>query len=65
MTRITETEKETLDDEIVTEIRAARKVYAKSLGYDVKRILKDLQRHATEHSQRIVTLPPRLSVAIK
>jgi hypothetical protein len=47
------------DDEIVEAIRLRRQAHAKSLGYDLKRITKDLQRQEREAGQAVVTRPAR------
>jgi len=49
----------TKDDEIVEEIRRHRQAHAASLDYDLKRILKDLQRQERESGRSVVTRPPR------
>jgi hypothetical protein len=49
----------TKDDEIVGEIRRHREAHAASLDYDVKRIMRDLQRQERESGRRVVTRPTR------
>jgi hypothetical protein len=48
-----------VDDEIVAEIRRCRQAHAESLGYDLKRIVDDLQRREKESAAPLVERPPR------
>lgn len=48
-----------VDDEIVEEIRRRRQAHAQSLGYDLKRIVEDLQRREKESGAAVVERPPR------
>ena len=48
-----------VDDEIVEEIRRRRQAHAASLGYDLKRIVEDLQRRENESGVPVVDRPPR------
>jgi len=48
-----------VDDEIVEEIRRRRQAHAESLGYDLKRIVDDLQRREKESGTRGVERAPR------
>jgi len=48
-----------VDDEIVEEIRRRRQGHAESLGYDLRRITKDLQRQEKESGTPVVKRPPR------
>jgi hypothetical protein len=48
-----------VDDEIVEEIRRRRQAHAESLGYDLKRIVEDLQRRERESGAPVVERPPR------
>ena len=49
----------TFDDEIVEEIRRRREAHAESLGYDLKRIIEDLQRQERESGTPVVRRAPR------
>ena len=49
----------TFDDEIVEEIRRRREAHAESLGYDLKRIIEDLQRQERESRTPVVRRAPR------
>ena len=46
-------------DEIITEIRSHREEHAASFDFDIKRIVKDLQRLERESGTRTVTRLPR------
>lgn len=46
-------------DEIIDPIRAHRDAHAKSFNYDVKRIVKDLQRQERESGADTIIRPPR------
>ena len=48
-----------VDDEIVEEIRRRRQAHAESLGYDLQRIIEDLQRREREAGVEVVERPPR------
>lgn len=48
-----------VDDEIVEEVRCRRQAHAKSLGYDLKRITRDLQRQEKASGVSVVERPPR------
>lgn len=48
-----------VDDEIVEEIRRRRQSHAKSLGYDLKRIVKDLQRQERNSGASFIERPFR------
>jgi hypothetical protein len=48
-----------VDDEIVDEIRRRRQAHAESLGYDLKRIVEDLQRREKDSGTPVVERPPR------
>lgn len=48
-----------VDDEIVEEIRRRRQAHAEALGYDLKRIVEDLQRREMESGAPVVERPPR------
>lgn len=53
-----------VDDEIVEEIRRRRQAHAESLGYDLKRIVEDLQRRERESGASLVERPPRAPQAM-
>ncbi|QYX30079.1 hypothetical protein [Sphaerospermopsis torques-reginae] len=44
-------------NEIVEEIEKYREEYAKSFGYDLKAIFKDLQKKQFAHKHKLVKLP--------
>jgi hypothetical protein len=48
-----------LSDPIVEEVRAARQAFAKEHGYDVKSIVRALQKEESESGRRVVSLPPK------
>ena len=48
-----------IHDEIVEEIRRRRQVHAESLGYDLKRIVEDIQRQERASDASVVERPPR------
>ncbi len=47
------------EDKIVAEIRHRRKAHAASLGFDLKRIVEDLQRQERESGVQVVIRKPR------
>jgi len=49
----------TLDDEIVEEIRRRRQAHAASLDYDLKRSTEALQRQERQSGARLVVRAPR------
>lgn len=49
----------TIDDEIVEEIRRRRQAHAESFDYDLKRITADIQRQERESGELVVSRPPR------
>jgi hypothetical protein len=53
-----------VDDEIVKEIRRRRQAHAESLGYDLKRIVQDLQRREKESGTPVVDRPSRTPQAV-
>ena len=53
-----------VDDEIVEEIRRRRQAHAESLGYDLKRIVEDLQRQEKASGASVIERPPRKPQAI-
>jgi len=48
-----------VDDDIVAEIRQRRQAHAESFGYDLKRIVEDLQRREKESNTQVVDRPSR------
>ena len=46
-------------DPIVEEVRAIRETFAKEHGYDVKAIVRALQREEAESGRRVVFLSPK------
>jgi hypothetical protein len=46
-------------DPIVEEVRAIREALAKEHRYDVKAIVRALQREEAESARRLVSLPPK------
>ena len=48
-----------VDDEIIEEIRRRRQDHAESLGYDLKRITKDLQRQEKASGVSVIERHPR------
>jgi hypothetical protein len=53
-----------LDDEIVEEIRRRRQAHAESFDYDLKQIVKDLQRQERETGLPVVERQPRKPMAM-
>ncbi len=51
--------KNEIEDEIIEEIRRRRQAHAESLGYDLKRIIADLQRREKESGWSLVERTPR------
>jgi hypothetical protein len=41
-------------DEIVEDVRAARKAYAEQFGFDIERMMEDLKAAEATHPERIV-----------
>ena len=48
-----------LADPIVEEVRRVRQEYAKRLNYDLHAIAADLRKQEQEHSERLVSFPPK------
>jgi len=48
-----------LPDEIVEDIRAARRVHAAAFGFDVVRIVADLRKKDAVSGDSLVSLPPK------
>ena len=46
-------------DPIVEEVRAIREAFAKEHGYDVKAIVRALQREEAESGRRVTSLSPK------
>jgi hypothetical protein len=46
-------------DPIVEEVRRVRQEYAKQFGYDLHAIAADLRKHEEQHSERLVSFPPK------
>ena len=51
--------KSTDEDEIVEEIRHRRRAHAESLGFDLKRIIEDLQRQERDSGAEVLVRSPR------
>jgi hypothetical protein len=47
------------EDSVLQEVRAARDEYSRSLGYDVQRIVADLQQLDLRGDWKVVRLAPR------
>ncbi len=47
------------NDPIVEEVRKARQAYLKRMNYDITALAEDLRKHEQEHSERLVTYPPK------
>ena len=52
-------------DEIVEEIRQHREAHAASLGHDLKRITRDLQRQERESGRNIVVRAPKKPISVR
>ena len=48
-----------LPDEIVEDIRAARRAHAGAFGFDVARIVADLRKKDAASGDHLVSLPPK------
>ncbi len=46
-------------DPIVEEVRRVREEYAKRFNYDVHAIADDLRKQEQQHSDRLVSFPPK------
>lgn len=46
-------------DPVVEEVRRIRHDYAERFGFDLRAIANDLRKKQKEHSQRLVSLPPK------
>jgi hypothetical protein len=46
-------------DPIIEEVRSIRDTYAKEHGYDVKKIVRALQKEEAESGREVVSLPPK------
>lgn len=51
--------KKKIEDEIIDEIRRRREAHAESLGFDMRRIVEDLQRQEREAGVQLVMRPSR------
>ena len=47
------------DDPIVEEVRRIRQEYAAQFNYDLRAMAQDLQKRQQEHSDRLVSFPPK------
>lgn len=47
------------DDPIVEEVRRIRQEYAAQFNYDLGAMVQDLQKRQQEHSDRLVSFPPK------
>lgn len=47
------------EDEIVEEVREARRAHGAAHGHDLRRIFEDLKRQQEASGRPVVTLPPR------
>lgn len=50
---------EPASDEIVEEVRAARRAHAEAHGFDLQRIFEDLKRRERESGEPVVSLAPK------
>jgi hypothetical protein len=46
-------------DPIVEEVRRVRQEYAKQFEYDLHALAADLRKHEEQHSERLVSFPPK------
>jgi hypothetical protein len=46
-------------DDIVEEVREARRAHAAAHGHDLRRIFEDLRRKQEASGRRVVSLPPK------
>ena len=51
-------EKETTD-EVLKEVRAIKEKLARSMGFDVRRILADARRRQARSGRKVISPPPR------
>lgn len=49
----------TMNDEILDEIRRFRDAHAARFGYDLKKIVRDLQEQQRRSGVKVVSRPPR------
>jgi len=47
------------DDPIVEDVRGIRKEYAEQFDYDLRAMAADLRKREQEHSDKLVTFPPK------
>ena len=52
-------------DPIIAETRAARDEYARQFNYNADAIFEDLIQKQAMHQERVVSLPPRKTKALK
>jgi len=52
-------------DPIIEEIHAIREALAKESGYDAEKIAEAARRRQAEGGRKAVTLPPRMTPAVK
>ena len=53
------------EDEVMSELRAIRAAYAKKFGYDLRRMVADLQRQEAEAQQASMAAPDRVKKATR
>ena len=46
-------------DEIIDEVRAARRTHAEAHGFDLRRMCEDLKQKEKASGRKTVTLPPK------
>jgi hypothetical protein len=51
-------------DPIVAEIRAFRELHASRFDFDIRRIVKDVQKRDAAGDRKVVRLPPRRPVRL-
>jgi hypothetical protein len=47
------------EDPIVEEVRRVRQEYAKQFNYDLRAMAADLRKQEQQHSERLVSFPPK------
>ncbi|MFT5326157.1 MAG: hypothetical protein ACI8P0_004031 [Planctomycetaceae bacterium] len=52
------------DDPIVEELRKVRDEYAKTFGYDLDAICRDLQKKQEQPGKQVVSFPPKRPATI-
>jgi len=53
------------EDSVFQEVRAAREAFAQAHGFDVHRIVADLQKLDRTGDRKVVRLPPRRPQAVE